>query len=149
MVCALICQMEEMYAAEMTTSMPLLAASLKVLNDESNSGVVQPSEVLDAKHKLTHGEAKRWELIAQKYIRGDSDSLADFARALCQDMALFKKVRGDSLSALTTFAHGGCDSPLCAQLHFLYEFLMKWVPSCFGKATPGVWKLNKERGYTT
>lgn len=135
-----------------------MAAVMKLFNDEFNEGLINPSNRLLFKGAtLTNAENARWEKIKIQYrpMRGlpghEHDEMVKvYAKALVQDPVLFAKVADFKKSTFRCFANGGCDSPLCDQLVFLYEWLKESKPDLLDEGTqdPGTWYLDREKGFT-
>lgn len=133
------------FASNINAQSPLLAASLKLFNDEHNAGLLKPSKIfkkpgLDGEDEL----AARFKLIEPRFKAKD---YMGYAKALIDDGPLFDRVQGFKKSTLVAFAVGGCDSPLCDQLVFLNEWLVETNPSWVTQDV-GVWVFDKEKGFT-
>merc|ERR1712079_90507 len=51
-------------------------------------------------------------------------------------------------STLNAMAYGGCDFPLCDQILFLYEWMLREAPNSL-QMVEGYWVLNREKGFTS
>eukprot|EP00971_Amphidinium_carterae_P166060 3291484-Amphidinium_carterae.1 len=68
------------------------------------------------------------------------EELAEYARKIVENEDLFLCVQDNKKSTLQAFAFRACDSPLCEQLLFLYEWLLEHDPSLLEKHdVPGKW----------
>jgi len=138
---------KEGFAADLSTAYPLLAAALKLLSDEYNWSLVNP------KHLFVHlPEEKQSELPALQKDYEEAhqpEQLAAFAHKIFNDEDLFRYVKNVKKSTLQAFAYHACDSPLCDQLLFLYEWLLEKGTSLLAKHdAPGRWILPEGKKYS-
>jgi len=143
---------KEQFAAEVHCCSPLLAAALKLLNDEHNSHLVKPKSVLNPKKQLSDEEKGRFKDIEKLYTTsGAPGALKEYAKRLVDDEELFAKVKDFKKSTVQAFAYGACDSPLCDQLLFLFEHLQIHRPDLLSRPsmTPGLWVFNRKSGFTS
>mmetsp|Transcript_140937 Transcript_140937/g.244058 ORF Transcript_140937/g.244058 Transcript_140937/m.244058 type:complete len:193 (-) Transcript_140937:94-672(-) len=80
---------------------------------------------------------------------GGHDAAMAYAKALVADAGLFAKVVGFKKNTVKAYAGNGCDSPICDQLVFLYEWLCAEMPDAMINLEAGIWVFNKEKGFTT
>jgi hypothetical protein len=124
-----------------------LAASLKLFNDEHNSGLIEPKPGLFSKDKKPVNEVldgrgfRKYEEIKKIYRHGQGQALMDYAKAMVGEPSIYEKVLNFKKSTLMAFAHGSCDSPLCDQLIFLAEYSLAKNPSVFKDIVYGRWEM--------
>eukprot|EP00929_Paragymnodinium_shiwhaense_P045277 TRINITY_DN23149_c0_g1_i1.p1 TRINITY_DN23149_c0_g1~~TRINITY_DN23149_c0_g1_i1.p1 ORF type:complete len:397 (+),score=95.30 TRINITY_DN23149_c0_g1_i1:144-1334(+) len=129
------------FAVDLNMVSPLLAAALRLFNDSHNAALISPDSNIWKETPLTEDERSRFDDIARLFGSGSAESLRAYAKAILLDDQLFAKVANHKKSTLTAFAHGGCDAPLCAQLVFLNEWLVRHMPEALAKRQVGNWKL--------
>jgi len=115
----------ETFAGQLNFRAPLLAAGLKLLNDEFNARLIFPAEKLfKRKNASMSNNLSQTELAKAMNIESrHKNSIRDYAKAIYEAPELFSKVNDFKKSTLVSFAYDGCDSPLCDQIVFLYEWL--------------------------
>jgi len=133
------------FAADISVKAPLLAAALKLFNDEMNESLVSPFK--DSLFKGSTLDDQDKAALTQLKTTFQRLGINAYAKELASS-PLFAKVAGFKKSTLKAFAAGGCDSPLCDQLLFLAEWLLDeqktWVTT-----TSGAWEFDKDKGFTT
>jgi len=108
------------FAIKLNDRKPLLAALLKSFNDEFNKGLIAPSKIFE-RNSLTPAQQEHFDdKIAPKYEHGTIEA---YCNALMDDAELWTKVKRFKKNTIKPCAFGGCDSPLCDQLLFLYVWL--------------------------
>jgi hypothetical protein len=133
------------FAMDLGLQWPLLAATLQSFNAEFNARLIAPRMDKIFTRKLDDEERDRFETnIASKY---DEKNPQPYAEALVSDVELWNVVKKFKKGTLTAFAFGGCDSPLCDQLIFLYLWLKTNMPDDIEEKV-GKWNLNKVKGFT-
>lgn len=134
------------FAKHLSNASPMLAAALKLFNDEMNEELISPY-----KSSLFRGstldDSDNVKLSGLKEMF-DKEGVQVYADALTSDEVMFAKVAGFKKSTLMAFAKGGCDSPLCDQLLFLHEWLRDEKPQYLNPAQPGTWVFDQEKGFT-
>lgn len=126
---------------------PLLAAVMVLFNQEFNQGLIHPdNKSLFKGSELDHAEKDRFSQIKSLFYEKD---VSDYAKAIKADSAIWDKVVKYKKTTVAAFAHGSCDSPLCDQLLFLYEWLVKLQPTWLAQVSPGSWCVDRATGYTT
>merc|ERR1712039_480520 len=137
------------FANQVALKMPLLAAMLKSFNDEFNADLIAPDlDKLFGKDKLDSRLRERFEAIAKHFKRGEPKSIEKYALDLSNDAELWARVKMFKKSTIKAFAQGGCDSPLCDELLFLYLWLHEHDKDALDVET-GMWNFDKEKGFTT
>eukprot|EP00927_Polykrikos_kofoidii_P060167 TRINITY_DN55232_c0_g1_i1.p1 TRINITY_DN55232_c0_g1~~TRINITY_DN55232_c0_g1_i1.p1 ORF type:complete len:1003 (-),score=175.20 TRINITY_DN55232_c0_g1_i1:24-3032(-) len=137
------------FAACMSEKSPMLAAALKLFNDEYVKHLINPESKF-LFEKVLHGEERRRfeSQIKTRWKQGNVDDVREYALALLDDDDLFSKVADTKKSSIRTFAHGTCSSPLCHQIHFLFEWLQSERPDKL-KEESGFWAYDQAKGSTT
>jgi len=137
------------FAKLLTDTHPLLAAAMKSFNDEFNVHLIEPqNRSLFRGSELTEAEKERFKVVSAHYLKGGPTGLKDYAQALLEDEEIFDKVVGFKKNTLRAFADGGCDSPLCDQLVFLYEWLVTEHPEYMDDKPPGWWHYCNKKCFT-
>jgi len=141
------------FAGQLNLWAPQLAAALKMFNDEFNASLIYPGlKLFKCKHsldeKLTKEEADRFQIIEDIVHADKATSINEYAKRVFEDSALFNKVIDFKKSTLVAFAFSNCDSPLCDQLVFLYEWLEVKIPVAIKPDLPGVWVFDRKKGFT-
>lgn len=138
------------FAVELANKHPLLAAALKSFNDEFNVHLIEPgSKSLFKGSTLDDEERNRFNLLKRVYDAGGPGAIENYAKALVSDQELFAKVAGFKKTTLRAYACGSCDSPLCDQLVFLYQWIKAEMPECLSDQTPGSWVFDQKKGFTS
>jgi len=138
------------FAKDVSMRWPLLAAALKLLNNEMNQSLIAPdNNSLFRGSELVAEEQARFAHISSKFVSGDFDAIQVYAKALIDDTILFPKVAGFKQSTVRAFAFGGCDSPLCDQLIFLHIWMRHNHPSWLAAAPHGSWCFDQDKGFTS
>lgn len=137
------------FAKNLAAKYPIVAGLLKKFNDDFNQHLIMPSALRRALGKpLEPEEETRFTDICEKFQHSDSDAIREYSKAVVEDGEIFSKIRKYKHTTLLSMAYGGCDSPLCDQLLFLYEWLMKNESSSL-KVTEGFWNFDKAKGFTS
>jgi len=134
------------FAEQLSMMDPLLAATWQSFNEEFNVGLIHPENpALFKNATLDAAESERFATLAQVF---ESDGVNAFAKKLRADEGLFAKVVNYKKSTIVAFATDSCDSPMCDQLLFLYEWLMENEASWLTQGKQGKWVLDPKRGFT-
>jgi len=137
------------FAKELATTHPVHASMLKLFNDEFNATLVDPDSKSLFKKGIewTAEEQARFEQIKSLYNHADAQKLQEYASRMLEDPCISQKMADYKKSTFKAFACGGCDSPLCDQLLFLYEWACK-ERSHYLEIEEGYWHFNAEKGFT-
>merc|ERR1712019_155446 len=117
---------------------------LQIYNDEFNKHLIAPESTSLFDCVLHNEEQRRFEHIKARFRSGEREHVMDYAKALLSDEDLFAKLDGPKKTIIRTFAFGGCNSPLCDQVLFLYEWLLRERPDWL-LASEGKWLCNPAR----
>ena len=135
------------FAAELTAKAPLLVAAMVLFNEEFNQALVHPDNTsLFRGSVLSVSEEQRFADIKNVFFE---KGVIEYARALKADAEIWHKVVDYKRSTVASFAAGACDSPLCDQLLFLYEWLKREKPGWLANEEIGQWCLNRKSGFTS
>jgi len=133
------------FAPALTQRWPLLAAVLKVFNDEFNIWLVEPDVAkLFGKNTLTKADVEIFEERIKPKFK--PKSMQAYCHTLIDEVTIFDKVKAFKKSTIRAFAAGGCDSPLCDQLLFLYLWMSRYRKSDL-VIREGKWRRN-EHGFS-
>lgn len=135
------------FAQEISEQDPLLAALLTAFNTEFNATLINPLDKDPKlfKQPLDEGEKGRFDAVRRLFTPADPKA---YAKALRADEGLWKKLCDHKRSNVLAFATGSCDAPLCDQLVFLYEWLVRYRPETVTNGPEGKWILAERTGFT-
>eukprot|EP00929_Paragymnodinium_shiwhaense_P058056 TRINITY_DN29082_c0_g1_i1.p1 TRINITY_DN29082_c0_g1~~TRINITY_DN29082_c0_g1_i1.p1 ORF type:complete len:981 (-),score=211.41 TRINITY_DN29082_c0_g1_i1:86-3028(-) len=137
------------FAKTLSKTSPLLAAALKLINDEFNKHLIHPrNRTLFEGAELSKKEAKSFESIKTHFGHGESEELMAYAKAILEDRDIFSKVADRLKTTIRAFAYGGCDLPLCSQLLFLHCWLQRERPDWLAH-DEGSWTCSIPSGTST
>merc|ERR1719215_1681491 len=134
------------FAADLNmVAQPVLIALLKLLNDEHNMGLIKPDRIYrkdnEVYGKLADHEKERFAIIEKQFT---DTTLQEYCTGIVNDFVLFSKVPDFKKSSIAAFASGCCDSPLCDQLIFVFEYLKVERPTALKNTAAGKWTVNPE-----
>lgn len=137
------------FASDLTSGWPMLAASIKLFNDEFNEGLIAPTNasIFDRDAMWRNDEVTRFTTISALFKHGDAEAVQRYCKAVIEDPVIFPKLASFKRSTFQATAHGGCDSALCDQLLFLHEWLAKEHPTWLTLES-GAWHYNSDKSYT-
>lgn len=122
----------------------LLSACIHAFVDEFQGNLVRPENL--SLFRGSELSAEEWEHFKKDIAPLAELNLQEYATKLEQD-PLFQKVPNYKKTTVTAFANGSCDTPLCDQVCFVYEWCKR---TCFEEleTIEGNWWLNTKNGFT-